>query len=307
MSFIKENNNDVLIVSFGGMGRYQASPSKAQIVPDQPKIYPRHSYLYLNNISRRPNIVSRRLADNPFKRANVVPNTNPRRNFIFGRPAITYNQNQPTPDNKGQEQKTEIIENIDNTEKKNDSVLFDFFNFLPNNFKNVDLHFYGDPDQCCYHKGIKGLSTNIDDTVEYLKQKIGNRYKKVIFIGLSGGGYGAILFGSLLNVDHVITFFPLTQLVKNRPEYESRYKDLLPHINNTTQYHLFGVSKPRQECHSLQQCKRICVSENVILKVHDITEDIKKLMRDCNIVDLLNKLINENSDKIKENSSEILN
>ena len=120
---------------------------------------------------------------------------------------------------------------------KND-FFFDFFNYLPNNFKNVDLHFYGDLDEYCYHKGIQGISHNIESTVKYLKEKINNRYKKVIFMGLSGGGYAAILFGSLLNVDHVIAFFPTTILVQNRENYDKKYKDLRPYINKITQYHL---------------------------------------------------------------------
>lgn len=170
---------------------------------------------------------------------------------------------------------------------------FDFFDFLPNNFKNVDFQFYGDPDQYCYHKGIRGVSTNIESTVKFLKDKIGDRYKKVIFMGLSGGGYAAILFGSLLNVSHVVAFYPLTKLVNNRPEYEDKYKDLLPHINKTTDYLLLGTGKTTNKHHLPQHCERICVSDNVVLKVYDVVDNIKHLMRECKIVDILNGIIDD--------------
>jgi hypothetical protein len=212
MSFIKENNNDVLIVSFGSMGR-------------------------------RPS----------------VDNLNDNKLFDY----------------------------------------FDFFNFLPDNFKNVDLHYYGDLDQYCYHKGIRGISDNIENTVTYLREKINNRYIKVIFMGLSAGGYAAILFGSILNVDHIVAFYPITQLVENRPNYEEKYKDVLPYINKITHYHLFGVSKSCNKHHFSQQCQRICISPNVMLQVYNVTDNIKILMKECHAYDVLNKIINSEVKHLK--------
>lgn len=174
----------------------------------------------------------------------------------------------------------------------NDNKYFDFINFLPNNFKNVDLHFYADLDQCCYHKGLRGITNNVESTVEYLRQKISKRYKTVIFMGLSVGGYAALLFGSLLNINHVVVFYPTTQLTRNNPKYDAKYKDVLPYINKTTNYHLIAVAKPHYEYHNLQHCQRICISENVTLQVYDVVDDIKKLMKECNVVDILNKIIN---------------
>jgi hypothetical protein len=207
MSFFIENNNDVLVVSFGSMGRAPANP------------------------------------DDP---------------------------------------------NID----LNDSKYFDFFRFLPDNFKNIDIHYYWDPDQYCYHKGIRGLSTDIDSTVKYLRERIGDRYKKVIFMGLSGGGYAAILFGSLLNINHVVAFYPSTQLIENRPDYEIKYKDLLPYINKTTKYHLLAVTKSRFKCHDLRQCQRLCISKNVTLQAYNVVDDMKDLMKECKLHIFLENIIN---------------
>ena len=91
---------------------------------------------------------------------------------------------------------------------------FEFLTYLSKTYsRNTDLYFYIDKNQCWYHKGIEGISNNIDETVIYLKTLIKkNNYKKIIFMGVSAGGY-AILFGSLCNVNSVISFIPRTKLV----------------------------------------------------------------------------------------------
>ena len=88
---------------------------------------------------------------------------------------------------------------------------YDFYNFLEKNYPHVSRYFYLDIHRSCYHKGIQDKSTNIDETVEYLKHKV-KKYKRVIFIGLSSGGYAAILFGSLLGISDVLAFYPQTIL-----------------------------------------------------------------------------------------------
>lgn len=50
---------------------------------------------------------------------------------------------------------------------------------------------------------------HIEKIIEYLKQIITqNEYEKVCFLGNSMGGYGAILFGNILEVDRVLSFAP---------------------------------------------------------------------------------------------------
>lgn len=84
---------------------------------------------------------------------------------------------------------------------------FEFSNFLHQHFPNDEKHFYIDMNQCWYHKGIKGLSTTIDETISCLKNEI-KTFEYVTFMGVSAGGYAAILFGSKLNVNTVIAFSP---------------------------------------------------------------------------------------------------
>ena len=90
---------------------------------------------------------------------------------------------------------------------------FEFLNYLSSIYKNThDLLFHIDKNQCHYHRGLDGITKNIDETILYLNNMI-QHYEKVIFIGVSAGGYAAILFGSLCkNVHHVIGFIPQTIL-----------------------------------------------------------------------------------------------
>jgi hypothetical protein len=114
---------------------------------------------------------------------------------------------------------------------------FEFLNSLTSWFPRIDKKFYIDIHQCWYQKGIHGFSTNVEETVVYLKKVI-KPYKRVVFIGTSAGGYAAILFGSLLNVDKVVAFVPQT-IVKN---HSAKFNDLKKVINKQTSYHVYGDS-----------------------------------------------------------------
>jgi ABC-type dipeptide/oligopeptide/nickel transport system ATPase subunit len=96
---------------------------------------------------------------------------------------------------------------------------FEFLNYLSSIYTNsCDLFFFIDRHQCSYHKGIKDITYNIDETIVYINNIIKNgNYEKVIFMGISAGGYGAILFGSMCNnVNHVISFIPQEPLLFHR-------------------------------------------------------------------------------------------
>ena len=141
---------------------------------------------------------------------------------------------------------------------------FEFVNFFNTFFKNIDRHFYIDVHTNSYHSGIEGISRNIDETVEYLRKEIEN-YKNIVFLGVSSGGYAAILFGSLLNIQSVVAFIP--QTIRRDKIVDEKYRDISLYINNTTRYFLYGDTSlnDSQHIHHISHCERIASRSNVYL------------------------------------------
>jgi hypothetical protein len=140
-------------------------------------------------------------------------------------------------------------------------ALFEFKNFLEKHFSDYDRLFYIDKHKDWYQKGIEGISRNVDETVSHIKTKI-NGYKRVICIGSSAGGYAAILFGSLLNVDIVITFNAQTFL--KRPRYTTNLRTV---INTKTVYHLYGDISIKNDdpLHHISHCENLEGPRNVFI------------------------------------------
>lgn len=160
---------------------------------------------------------------------------------------------------------------------------FEFVNYLSSIYKNeYDLIFYIDKFQCCYHKGIKDITNNIDETVIYLNDKIkcGN-YNKIIFMGVSAGGYAAILFGSLCNINNIVAFIPPTILKK---PINSKYQDLKNVINSQSNYLLYADLSITNinDMHHVSQCQNIDCFSNVTV-VNNPIINMKKL-RDTGII-----------------------
>ena len=152
---------------------------------------------------------------------------------------------------------------------------------------------YVDPKQCWYHKGIEGISNNIDETTEDLKDKINKRdYKKIIFMGVSAGGYAAILFGSLCHVTKVISFIPRRKL--KAKIVDKKYEKLKNIINNDTDYWLYGdlSIKNKNSNHHILQCENLEGFFNTkIVKKNSL--DMKNLRDDGTIKNELDKIINQ--------------
>jgi hypothetical protein len=166
----------------------------------------------------------------------------------------------------------------------------EFANFLNQHFSHIDAQFYIDQSCQCYHHGMQDISTNIDETVEYLKIKF-EGYERVICLGTSAGGYAAILFGSLLNVDSVIAFIPQTTLTsKDRDE---RYRNLMPVINTTTKYHLFGDVNvlDKRNCHHISHCENIAIYPNVVLnRIHGV--NLGTMKNSGKLYNIINGIVN---------------
>jgi len=72
---------------------------------------------------------------------------------------------------------------------------------------NVKKLFLRDIRRAVYHAGLPGVSSDVPGTVEVLRDLIAeSRARVVTMIGNSQGGYAAIMFGALLNIDYVHAF-----------------------------------------------------------------------------------------------------
>lgn len=143
---------------------------------------------------------------------------------------------------------------------------FEFVNFLNKNYPNYSQLFLIDNKRHRYHLGIDGVSSNVDETVEFLKEKT-KSYKKVYFLGNSAGGYAAILYGSLLNVTKVIAFIPQTHcdIEGDTRKFDERYADLRQIINHSTQYNLIADKSitNKNDPHHMSHCIRLKQFQNV--------------------------------------------
>ena len=158
-------------------------------------------------------------------------------------------------------------------QKSPTSMKFDLLNFFDKEYNDYSRHYYLDRHMAFYHKGIEGVSTNIEETVSHLKDKIKD-FDEVNFTGISAGGYAAILFGSILKVNKVIAFRPMTMLPSMVPTYpyvDPKYDNLNTYINKTTQYFLYGqrnidpVDDPLHFWHNAYHCDNINNFANVKL------------------------------------------
>lgn len=152
-------------------------------------------------------------------------------------------------------------------------AMFEFKNFLEKHYPSLDKLFYIDDHQDWYQQGIKGITKSIDETVSHIRHLTKN-YDKIICIGSSSGGYAAILFGSLLDVDTVLTFNAQTYL--NRPHFSTNLRLV---VNETTKYILYGdlsIKKSVDHLHHISHCENLEGPPNVTVYKKD-TCNLKEL------------------------------
>ena len=83
-----------------------------------------------------------------------------------------------------------------------------------------------------YLGGLTGIGKNINHTIAFLKKEFA-KYDKVLCTGNSAGGYASLLFGSLLNVNKVITTIAQTDLqycVDNLPDGHNGKQNLIKRL-----------------------------------------------------------------------------
>lgn len=73
--------------------------------------------------------------------------------------------------------------------------------------------FIRDVHQAWYQRGVPGHGDTIDDLAARLRELLDEaRARRLVVAGNSAGGYGALLFGTLLGADRVLAFSPQTFL-----------------------------------------------------------------------------------------------
>jgi hypothetical protein len=117
----------------------------------------------------------------------------------------------------------------------------DIFTYLKN-VPSLDVVVFRDTQNAHFHRGLENLTSNVDETVVYINNIIQqHNYTKVVFMGVSAGGYAAILFGSLcVKCDAVFGFVP--QTILNNP-IDTRYADLKNVITNFNLPYLLVVDE----------------------------------------------------------------
>jgi hypothetical protein len=103
---------------------------------------------------------------------------------------------------------------------------FEFFK-ITNGFE-IDKVFIRDLEQSWYHKGLKDKADSLEQIAVFLKEQIiQKKYKKVICLGNSMGGYAAMVIGTLIEADMILAFSPQTFLnTKLREKYkDNRWKE----------------------------------------------------------------------------------
>jgi hypothetical protein len=177
--------------------------------------------------------------------------------------------------------------------------VFEFFNSL-NQF-DCDKLFLRDLNQAWYQKGVDENINTISKLADFIRTKtLAKKYKKVILIGSSLGGYAAILFGTMLNVNTVIAFAPQSFIDKwrrfiyrdkrwlnpvkgvyNNPKKEKKYFDLkvfLKTLEYDTEILVYYGSIHRLD--SLH-AKRLSEIKNIkLIPVEEGGHGVVKTMRD---------------------------
>jgi hypothetical protein len=169
--------------------------------------------------------------------------------------------------------------------------VLEFRRFLATHFAGLHHMILTDPSRGMYHEGIVGVSTSVDGTTSWLRQKTAG-FTRTVFMGVSAGGYAAILYGSLVPATRVIAFCAPTLLTARGRD--DRYRDLVPWVTAaaaTTSFLLYADPDhhPCDAHHASQstrvtgECRRHCrvVLRRGCLKVSTL-RDSGELLRIVN-------------------------
>lgn len=175
--------------------------------------------------------------------------------------------------------------------------------------------FVRDLDQCWYQRGVRGASTTMAETTAALGRIVDETSpSRVVTLGTSAGGFGAIAFGCAIGADLALAFGPqsFTSHRLRRWYRDHRWveeirnidaldpagvcRDLLPmvkesaHSSSPTNVEIhYGSSVRIDRVHA----RRLRRATNVTLHAHDGGHNISKQLRDRGELDsILTRVVN---------------
>jgi hypothetical protein len=180
----------------------------------------------------------------------------------------------------------------------------------------VKKFFVRDLAQAWYQRGLPEAGGTIDEVSEYLQGSIRQlNVQRIVTLGNSMGGYAALLFGWLLQVDEAHAFSPQTYIDRKRRlltrdsrwkdqidqiyqvgEFDRRYLDLRALFQSRsvrTTFHLYYCHSNRLDRHHATRMRKF---PNVVLHRHNAGGHVLvKWLRDIGSLDtLLAECVREN-------------
>lgn len=96
--------------------------------------------------------------------------------------------------------------------------LFNFRNTL-DSLNNYDKLFLRDMQRNYYMHGLKGCAPSIQKLCKLIENfSKAKKYKNIVTLGASSGGFGALLYGNLINANKIVAFNPQTVLSIEKDE-----------------------------------------------------------------------------------------
>lgn len=139
--------------------------------------------------------------------------------------------------------------------------------------------FIMDKSNSWYHNGIDGLTRNIQESIDLIKDMIKDKkYSKILCVGASMGGYMALLTGRLIGATNIIAFSPQTFLdEENRKKHgDTRWIDEIKKMYDTDKSYLDLKELYKDKIKNMKV--EIHYSKNIKLdKIHAKHPDNKKI------------------------------
>lgn len=107
--------------------------------------------------------------------------------------------------------------------------------------------FVRDIQDAWYNRGLRGITQDVPSTANYLQNIIAQqKVNKVVFLGASSGGYAALLYGYLLQVNEIHAFGAQTK-IPNNPEEIELLKNLTSEYFNLAK--IYQIKPNNTDCH----------------------------------------------------------